>query len=552
MTAATLTSEESLTLKALKADGIIRSKEDEEGFTELCKSDWARREKSRWYLDPYNAEASFAFFTDFVCPPAWQGQLGPIHKAGSEFITNPQFQNDLILWPREHLKTTQFLGEEVRLRIANPEGRTLLGHEKHKSSMEYLIGIKGILSKPAFIAAFGSLLPDKTDRRRRDNQESLDLSSRKDLSIREACFSTGGVDKSVQGGHFDRIYMDDLVTEENAPADAKPEQLERPIKFWRTLPDLADKQIGRIRLVGTWHHPQDLYGMLMEEMCDPECRALNDRPWANWRHQEHCACEYNVSKWELCDEDGNYAYPARFNPKLHASLLRTKGTYSFAKHYLNNPSDQSMCWIKEADLSKAKIQRSEYEQLRSEGKLILLQICDPAESKKKGSAYTGIVTVGVHKETGDWIIAGATQKRVDPREFMSLVLAEHRRFSPDIFGIELNTRKAMKFVIETGMALENYYFGIEELNPKFSEADEKRRRFKQNVVPMFTYGKVKIVDDSDMRDLFRFLAACPQTRYWDLGDCLSYVPDLAPVINQITGKNQPKRHRVIVNSVTGY
>lgn len=526
----------SRTLEELKRAGIINSKEEEDKFVELMKSEWGRRERARWYLEPNNPDACEAFFLDFVIPSAWRGSMGPIHKLGSEFITNAGFRNKMILWPREHIKTTKFtVGETARLAIGNADLRFLLTHHKHKKSMQFLGGIKGLLLKESVLKTFGARIPDRNDKYRKDNEEQLTLATRKDLTIREATFNTGGVDKVDQSGHFDYIVADDLITEENAGKDATPEQLEKPSEYYRTFPDLLDKVSGQLWVIGTRHHPIDTYGVILDEMCDPRCRDANNKPWANWEHVDGCNCEFDCSIWELRNEEGQYAYPARFNDKMAAALLRTKGVFGFAKHYLNNPTDPSTCWLKTGEVKASLVSRGTFNELRNQGKLLLIQICDPAESKKKRSAYTGVVTVGVHKDTGEWWIGGATAKRVETRAFVDLVFSEHQRFRPDIFAIELNTRKAMKYALEMGMAERNYYFSIDELQPKFSEAEEKRRRFKQNVVPIFQYGKVHVVDD--LRDLIQFLETAPTARYWDLGDCLSYVPDLAPIINQISSGN---------------
>lgn len=512
-------------INELKAAGILHSDADTATFLDQLRKELTTREIANAYLED-SAEASFNFFHDLVVPPKWQKALAPVHTDVAEFITEDDGKDwKLILIPREHLKSTQItVGEATRLAIRDPNSSTLLCHQKHKKSMSYLVGIKGVLLKPRVQELFGDLLPH-SDKYRPDNGEVLTLASRDDLSIREPTFATSGIDKIEQSGHYKRIIDDDLVTEDNAPIGASPEQLEKPILYFKSQLDLLDKADGKLWITGTWHHPLDLYGHVMETACDPACRE------AKFHHVSNCSCDMSVFIRELQDERGEYIYPARFNDRVAERLLRNKGIYDFARHYRNNPVDPATCWLKTREIELMKCDSSEIAKRNQDGELIIFQLVDPAESKKKKSAFTAIVTVGVHKETGHWYIMGASKARVETREFIDMIFAEHRRFKPYSFAMETNTRKALTFVLETQMQKDHYFFSIEELNPRTNDGpDEKKRRFKQNVVPLVQYGQVHC--DRTLKDMIDFLSTCPQARYWDLGDALSYLPEIAPVISK--------------------
>ena len=439
--------------------------------------------------------------------------------------------------------STQFtIGEAVRLAIKDPNLRFHINHHKHKKSMKFLGGIKGVLLKDSVVQTFGYLLPDLKDKYRRDNEEELTLATRTDLSIREATFTTGGVDKADTSGHFDYIISDDLITEFNSN---NMEQIEKALEYWRSLLDLLDKERGIMWVIGTRHHLHDLYGVILDEFVDADCKIMDPggHMVEDVVHQSECNCDFDVSIKGLQDADGNYIYPSRFNDKMADKLLRQKGRHNFAKQYWNNPTDPSLCFLKTNEVKGALIDPSVWMEMDLRNELIKIQLVDPAESKKKRSAYTAIVTIGIHKKTGVWYIIGATKVRVDPREFVPLIFEEHRRHRPNEFGMESNTRKAMRTLLEDRMMAEKYFFTIKDLNPSSSDGpDEKQRRFKQVVVPLFQYHRILV--DNTLKDMIAFLETVPSCKYWDLGDCLSYAPELAPVIAQDAVRQQLPRRTI--------
>lgn len=518
-------------ISELKRAGIIRSDQDTADFLDAIRTELAAREIADAYLAP-TAEASYNFFHDLVVPKKWQPDLGDIHRDMGHFVLQAERSCKLILLPRETLKTTRLtISEVTRNAIANPEARFLLGHAKHKKSMQFLGAIKGVLLKPRVQELFGDLLPHN-DKNRPDNGEMLTIATRSELAVKEATFTTTGIDKTEQSGHYTHGVFDDLVIEENAPIGADPEQLERPIKYYKSLWDLMDKEDPRMWFIGTWHHPNDLYGHIQEVACNPHCREANDdNREGPWIHMPECGCDFDVMIRGLKDKDGKYIY-RRFNKGVEDRLERNKGVWDMARHYNNNPTDPSTCWLKTSEIKAMKVSPATIMEMRQRHELIIYQLIDPAESKKKNSAFTAIVTVGIHKVTGHWYIMGAVKERVETRAFIDLIFEQHRKFKPYQFAMEANTRKALKFVLEEKMKTDRYFFEITDLNPRTNDGpDEKRRRFKQNVVPLFQYGQVHC--DDTLRDMILFLSTCPQARYWDLGDCLSYLPEIAPTIKPV-------------------
>jgi len=193
----------------------------------------------------------------YVCTPEDKRELlnPTLHGGGLAFVNGPK-RRKLILWPRGHLKSTVFTqAETLRRAVKNPNMRILISSMKWDNAKTYLTAIKGIMQTKEFIELYGDLLPPPNSKYYKNNDAELTLMTRSNLSIREATFSTTGIDKEKTGQHYDLIVHDDVVGRDNISNDA---MMTKVITYYRDCVSLLDPK-REMWVIGTRWHPNDLY-----------------------------------------------------------------------------------------------------------------------------------------------------------------------------------------------------------------------------------------------------------------------------------------------------
>lgn len=142
-----------------------------------------------------------------------------------------------------------------------PNVRILIASKTLANAMDFLKEIKGHFeSNENFREVFGDWVG-----RKQWDERSIEINRRKS-NAKEPTIMTVGVDGAVASKHYDVLYPDDLVEEENS----RTEHMRNKLKNWYygvLLPCLepADQSIpvrGQLRISGTRYHPEDLYNHL--------------------------------------------------------------------------------------------------------------------------------------------------------------------------------------------------------------------------------------------------------------------------------------------------
>lgn len=396
----------------------------------------------------------------------------------------------------------------------DPNIRVLISSSKWDNAKRFLGAIKGYLRQPEFTELFGELLPGPNAKYHKNNDAELTLLSRTNLSLREPTFSTTGLDAAQTSQHYDLIIHDDVVERRNV---GSIEMIEKVIQYYKDSLDLLDSG-KELWILGTRWHPLDLYGWVMETLCDKRC-IENE-----YQHVDRCHCDFDVTLKEL-EENGEYIFPAMFDDEEADELLRNKGNAEFAAQYRNNPYDPSACWFRRGDLEAAKISAKEIQERWD--RLIWYIAIDPAESEEKRACLTAGVAVGVDRETGIWYVDSAEGVRVATPGFVDLCFKLYQRYPYPQFGMETNTRKSLAYAVKDQMARRGVYFQIADLNPVkgWAGGNVKEQRIKR-LLPLFEFGRIKIRED--LKDLFESLETIPAARSWDIPDALSYIVDMVP------------------------
>ena len=160
-------------------------------------------------------------------------------------------RNILNLWPRDFLKTSMVERILIREWIKNPELRNLLMHASSKMSAEILPVVQKIILRPdGFAHYFPELVPDTND----VPWSKTEMCIRRKGNFPQASLEARGLTSTTTGGHFDRVFLDDLIDENiaNSLADQR-----RAIISYEASDDLLDAPENELTFVsGTlWQGP---------------------------------------------------------------------------------------------------------------------------------------------------------------------------------------------------------------------------------------------------------------------------------------------------------
>lgn len=151
------------------------------------------------------------------------------------------------------------IGEIVR----DPNIRILIASKTLVNAQDFLKEIKGHFEgNEKFIEVFGNYVGKK-----QWDERSIEVRARTE-SRKEPTIMTVGVDGAVASKHYDILYGDDLVEEENSRTEHMRNRLKR--WFYSVLmpclepPDPKIPGRGKLRMSGTRYHPEDLYDHLQK------------------------------------------------------------------------------------------------------------------------------------------------------------------------------------------------------------------------------------------------------------------------------------------------
>lgn len=496
---------------------------DAEEFGAAAAKELRRRQKANFYL-----ENPFLFLQKVCTPVDKRATLGKIHREGLEFVNRTKRRRKVILWPRNHLKSTVFTQvEALRRAVKNPNIRILISSAKWDNAKTYLAAIKGYLRDPEFIRLYGDLMPGTMDSKTHKNNDSeLTLTSRTNLSLREATFSCTGIDKEKTGQHYDLIIHDDVVARDNV---GTAEMMQKVVQYYRDSASLLEPK-GEMWDIGTRWHPLDLHGFIIDGTCDLRCKAQNFRP-----HMDDCHCKVDISVRQL-KEDGEYIFPEKFDDEVVSDLIEQDqlDTYSFASQYYNNPADPSACWFKHPDINASLCEPSEvYWKGKDEHgtqiprRLVWYTAIDPAESTSSRACLSAAVAVGIDQDDGTWYVDWAEGRRVETPGFLDLCLETYSKYTPAKFGMEVNTRKSLAYSLKRYMLETGIIFNIEELKPqRVGDASRTKDERIKRLLPLFEMKKIRI--NKSLTALLEELYMIPSSISIDLVDALSYILDMVP------------------------
>lgn len=391
--------------------------------------------------------------------------------------------------PRGHLKSwiiTQ--GWAIQQMLANPDIRILVVNavESNATKMIRLISQKFLGKGSLLSQIYGQFESDIW------NQEEFVIKQRTKAVVAPT-FMGSGIQKTLTSQHFDLIIADDLVEPDNVRTK---EQREKVYDFYLSLFDLLEPD-GRIVVIGTRYHQDDLYSKILEE---------NDTH-KNW----------SVFIRSCYKSDGSVLFPEKFS-LAQLDDIKKKSFYHFSTQYLNNPIDPE-----NADFQASQIRY--YDPTTPHPHSLYLTI-DPAISLDRNADYSAFVVTGMFADRRIRVV-DAVHRRLIPSELVDQIFDLVKKWRLHRIGIETFAfQKTLKYDIQRQQRERGIFFSIDELGKRHSGNGEailsKEARIRR-LQPYFEQGLVEI--RGDMTELRDELLAFPRGKHDDLIDALSYQLD---------------------------
>lgn len=254
----------------------------------------------------------------------------------------------------------------------------------------------------------------------------------------------GLVDGSPIGAHFDLMIEDDVVVPSSV---GTPEQILKTTEAQAMASSLS-KEGGRTWIVGTRYHFADTYDSIMQR------KAAIPRIYPATANG---------------DKDGT---PVLFSPIEWEKRKRNNTDATIATQMLCNPlaGSQRMFNIQHLQVYEARPRT-----------LMVYLLCDPARSKKKGSANTAMAVIGMDSAGNKYFLDGVDHK-MDLMERWQWFRDLHHKWvgEPGVMGLvcgyETYGAQADLDYFKERMEIEGEYFDIIELQwPREDEGSKSDR-----------------------------------------------------------------------------
>ena len=416
--------------------------------------------------------------------------------------------------PRGHLKshlvTQSWTIQQI---LKNPDIRVLIVNAVEGNSSKMMRWIRNQLTEPAPLTRiFGKFETDTW------SQDELIIRQRTSNLVAPTLMA-GGIQKTLTSQHFDLIIADDIVVPDNCQTK---EQREKVYEFYLSLFDLLEPN-GRIVVIGTRYHQDDLYARILEE---------------NSQHRN-----WSVFVRSCYNADGSVLFPEKFS-LAQLEDIKKKSFYHFSTQYLNNPIDPE-----NADF---KTEQIKYYEPTSANPASLYLTVDPAISLDRNADYSAFVVAGMFNNRRIRVV-DALHKRVIPSELVDEIFKLVAKWRLHRVGIETFAfQKTLKYDIQRQQRERGIFFSIDELGKRHSGRGEqilsKEARIRR-LQPYFEQGLVEI--RSDMQDLKDELLAFPRGKHDDLIDALSYQLDYLYPCAKPEGVAEPEVFRVEHETMRG-
>ncbi len=354
------------------------------------------------------------YFSHIVTQPC-----AAFHRELIAIADNPAYDRISILAPRGHAKSTWLsIIYPIWNIVNNRDIKIIIVSDTADQAEAYLRNIKDELeANERLIEDFGAFW-EKPKSGRPNVWKAHDITVSRPLRSKEPTIICGGTGKRIVGRRADIIIVDDPLNDENTDNDRQRRKTLR--WFMKTLTPIANPDTGRIIVIGTRKHPEDLH------------RELGSNP----RYRQFV---YRA----IASDNRTVLWPERWPLER---LLREReeiGTMIFNQEYQNEPVSETNTFFR-----REWIERCYNFSARLTGRYNgpnpvftgwdLSLVANRERAEEKDSDFT----VGITLELGDdgtrTILDIYRERGITPAQIIDVITSKAARFNPSLIAIENN------------------------------------------------------------------------------------------------------------------
>lgn len=458
---------------------------------------------------------------DYVPPPSQEGQeMEDQFKAGNT--------NLLLLMPRGTFKSSVVtIGFSLQFFLNEPNARILIDSETHSKAKAFLMEIKGHLeTNESYRKIFHSIhgvWPDGVSTKRRKDllwtDSQLVLASRS-RPLKEPSIMVSGIDKSINGMHYDLIICDDLHSETNV---TNREQIDKVVAHWKLAYSLIDP--GKpIIIIGTRWDYNDLYQEILDYHRD----------------------DFNIMIRQAIKPDGTALFPSRLSLEELDKIKRKQGTAHFSNQYMNLPISEE-----DATFKRDNIVRRGWDLVKDRPVNWYLMV-DPS-FEGPYSDFAALVVAGMDYQR-DLYVRHVLRKKMTYSDIINALFDLNSRYRPKLIAIKTVSAGGKSFMYELNNEMKRRGVWLKILELKDNKNKEDRIK---GLAPLYEFGHAfHLKDCPQLEDLEYEMLHFPKGKHDDIIDAYASILEIATPPNP--GRLDPEQResrRIAIkprSPLTGY
>lgn len=421
---------------------------------------------------------------------------------------DPNRNKLLILMPRGTFKSSIVtIGFTLQYILNDGDARILIDSETYGKAKNFLAEIKGHLESNKkyrdIYHHIHGVYPDdsKKDPSVRWTDAAVDLASRT-IKKKEPSISCSGVDRSINGLHFDLIIEDDLHSEKNV---TNKDQIQQVIDHRKLANSLLDPGMPKITIGTRWDF-QDAYN---------DCLTKQRQ-------------SYNIILRKAIEDDGSLLFPERLTHEFLDEQRRDQGSYIYSCQYMNNPVDD------ETATFKHKYFRNIEWGLVKDKPINWFVAVDPS-MEGPYSDFAAFVLAGFDAEQNLYV-RNIHRAKMNYAGIISLMFDWNQRYQPRRMALEtIATQSNISYMLNTEQRQRNVWLPVKEIKSRQNTKEDRIR----SLAPYYEFGRVYHVNECNQLDDLEYeLTHFPKGENDDIIDALATILEIATPPSHKRRKNR--------------
>lgn len=410
---------------------------------------------------------------------------------------DPNRNKLLILMPRGTFKSSLVtIGFTLQYILNNPNARILIDSETYSKAKNFLAEIKGHLEgnekyRAIFKHVYGKY-PDATKKNSsvRWTDAAIDLACRT-RTTKEPSISCSGIDRSINGMHFDLIIEDDLHSEKNV---TNKEQIQQVIDHRKLAQSLLDPGMPRITIGTRWDY-QDAYQYVLTQQ----------------------RTSYNILIRKAIEDNGELLFPERLTKEFLDEQRRDQGNFIFQCQYFNTPVDDDTATFKQSYIKRIDLD------LVKDRPMNWFMAIDPSYGGEY-SDYAAFILAGMDHQQ-EVYVRQVHRAKMNYMDIINLMFDWYVKYKPKRIALEtIAAQKNIQYMLNNEQKRRGMWLPVQEIKTRQNTKEERIR----SLAPYYEFGRLHHIREANQLDDLEYeLLHFPKGTHDDMIDALATILEIA-------------------------